>query len=163
MAQPDSSHSSRVSTPSHKAKSETEEKRPSIQNRRSSLFNMEDEEQQGRQTKTSTPLSQRDTPRKSLRRVGSAGTPHSPAVKQEDDKLAGDITVKVEPGQAPKLSRSSSKKMPLRPAPKFLDCPDAGLEARRGFESLGSCTYANKYLGTTDPALECDCQEEWGM
>ncbi|KAI7517432.1 hypothetical protein KC331_g21708, partial [Hortaea werneckii] len=26
---------------------------------------------------------------------------------------------------------------------------------------MSECTYANKYLGTTEHALECDCAEEW--
>ena len=124
---------------------------------------MDDDDSQGRRTKNSTPLGFRDTPRKSLRRVASQSTPSTPTPKVEDeDKVSGDITVKLEPGQAPKLARSSSKKIPSRPAPKFLDWQDAGPEARRGFEGLDKCSYANKFLGITDPALECDCVEEWG-
>lgn len=123
---------------------------------------MEDDDSQGRRTKNSTPLGQRDTPRKSLRRVTSTGAPNTPTPKPDNEDKVGDITVKVEPGQAPKLARSSAKKLPLRPAPKFLDLQDAGVEARKGFESLEKCSYANKFLGLTDPALECDCPEEWG-
>ena len=123
---------------------------------------MDDDDSQGRRTKNSTPLGQRDTPRKSLRRVAS-GTPNTPTPKHEsEDKVGGDITVKMEPGQAPKLARSSSKNIPLRPAAKFSDVPDAAPEAKKGYESLDKCMYANKYLGTTDPALECDCAGEWG-
>ncbi|KAL9084370.1 MAG: hypothetical protein Q9159_005278, partial [Coniocarpon cinnabarinum] len=123
---------------------------------------MEEDDPQGRRTKNSTPLSQRDTPRKSLRRVTSVGTPSTPTPKIEDeDKVGGDITVKIEPGQAPKLARSNSKKIPSRPAPKFFDQQDAASEAKKGYESLDKCSYANKFLGLTDPALECDCTEEW--
>ena len=124
---------------------------------------MEDDDSQGRRTKTSTPVGQRDIPRKGIRRVASNSTPSTPTLKPEqEDMVGGDITVKVEPGQAPKLTRSSAKKLPLRPAPKFLDVQDAGPETRKGFDVLATCTYANKFLGLTDPALECDCQEEWG-
>ena len=159
----DESHSSRGSTPSQRAKTNMDEKPPAVARRRSSNLKMEEEESQSLHSKVSTPHSQRDTPRKSLRRVTSMDTSHPSTPKQEEDTVGGDITVKVEPGQAPKLSRTSSKKIPMRPAPKFLDLPDAGSEAGRGYETLESCTYANKYLGMTDPALECDCQPEWGM
>lgn len=163
MALHDESPSSRGSTPSQRIKPDVDDKRPEVARRRSSAFKTEEEDLQGRPARISTPLSQRDTSRKTLKRAPSGGTPKSPMPKQEEDKVGGDITVKLEPGQAPKLSRSASKKLPLRPAPKFLELTDAGPEASRGFETLERCLYANKWIGTTDPALECDCQEEWGM
>lgn len=90
-------------------------------------------------------------------------TPHSPAVKLEnEDIIGGDITVKQEPGQPPKLSRSSTKKMPSRPPPIFSDLEDSTQDALKSFEPLSACIYANKYLGTTEHALECDCSEDWG-
>ena len=161
MAPPDAYNPSRASTP-HKPNLEMEEKRSDMTRRRSGAFKTEEEDIQGISARTSTPATQRDTPRKSLKRTTSTGDPKSPETKEENDKISGDITVKVEPGQAPKLSRSLSKRLPHRPAPKFLDLPDAGSEASQGFETLERCAYANKWIGITEPALECDCQEEWG-
>lgn len=89
------------------------------------------------------------------------GTP--PTVKSEQEKLVGgEITVKMEPGKAPKLTRTSTKKIVTRPAPLFLDVPDATIEATKPFEVIEHCIYANKYMGSTDPAIECECSEEWG-
>ena len=76
--------------------------------------------------------------------------------------LGGEIMLKMEPGKAPKLARSASQKIACRPLTLYLDAPDATDEAKGTFDVLPECTYANKHLGTTDPALECDCTEEWG-
>lgn len=93
--------------------------------------------------------------------TSSKGTPVSP-VKSDTEVVGGDITVKMEPGSAPKLSRTQSKKIASKPPTLFLDEPDASAEARSTFEVIDKCIYANKYLGLTDHALECDCSEEWG-
>lgn len=90
----------------------------------------------------------------------------SPVKKDEDptkleEKVGGGITVKLEPGQPPKLARSSSQKVVARPPPLFLDLPDSTAEAQSTFELMDSCTYANKYMGYTEHAMECDCAEEW--
>lgn len=79
-----------------------------------------------------------------------------------EEIVGGDITVKLEPGKAPKLARSSLKKILSRPPLLYLDLPDATPEALQSFDVIEDCNYANKYLGTTDHALECDCSEEWG-
>lgn len=85
----------------------------------------------------------------------------APSVKSEE-VVGGDITVRFEPGKAPKLSRSSSHKVAARQLQLFDDLPDKTPEAIRSFEVIEQCTYANKYLGDTEHALECDCSEEWG-
>lgn len=90
----------------------------------------------------------------------------TPVKKDEDptkleEKVGGGITVKLEPGQPPKLARSSSQKVVARPPPLFLDLPNSTAEAQSTFELMGSCTYANKYMGYTEHAMECDCAEEW--
>lgn len=118
----------------------------------------------------STPITNgQHSPLKLGRKVASrdsteaSNTPRSPATKIErEDTVGGDITVKIEPGQAPKLSRTSSKKIMSKPPQLFLDLPDATSDASNTFEPIADCHYANKYLGTTDHALECDCSEEWG-
>jgi len=80
----------------------------------------------------------------------------------EEEKVGGDITVRLEPGQPPKLARSSSQKVVPRPPQLFLDLPDSTEEARSTFEVMETCTYANKNMGYTEHAMECDCAEEWG-
>lgn len=86
----------------------------------------------------------------------------SPAVKTEEEVVGGDIEVKLEPGKPPKLQRKSSHKVERRPPPLFLDYQDKTAQATSAYSTLAECIYANKYLGTTEHALECDCAEEWG-
>jgi len=105
--------------------------------------------------------------------VKSRSQSHSPTKKEEreerevkdadeEEKVGGDITVQLEPGEPPKLARSSSQKVVPRPPQLFLDLPDSTEEARSTFEVMEMCTYANKYMGYTEHAMECDCAEEWG-
>jgi hypothetical protein len=61
-----------------------------------------------------------------------------------------------------KLGRSGSQKAIPRSAPLFDHLEDATMEATRSFFVLDACTYANKCLGYTEHAMECDCNEEWG-
>ncbi|USP80453.1 uncharacterized protein yc1106_07727 [Curvularia clavata] len=104
-------------------------------------------------------------------RLKSRSKSRSPMVKQEldapspgsahEETLGGDVTLKMEPGKAPKLSRTAAQKVVTRPPPLYLDLPDSTSAAKETFIVLPECTYANKTIGTTDPALECDCQEEY--
>ena len=92
--------------------------------------------------------------------VKSHDTAASPVKKEE--AVGGDITLKMEPGQPPKLARSTSQKVTPRSPPMFDHLPDATDEAKMSFAVMESCTYSNKYLGYTEHAMECDCNEEWG-
>ncbi|KAH6642557.1 hypothetical protein C7974DRAFT_301521 [Boeremia exigua] len=86
----------------------------------------------------------------------------SPADSTKEEVVGGDIVLKMEPGgRALKLSRSASQKVISRPPPLYLDLPDSTAAAKETFVVLPECTYSNKSIGTTDPALECDCGEEW--
>jgi hypothetical protein len=78
------------------------------------------------------------------------------------EKVGGGISVKLEPGQPPKLARSSSQKVVPRPPQLFSHLPDSTRDAQKTFEVIQSCQYANKYMGYTEHAMECDCTEEWG-
>ena len=78
------------------------------------------------------------------------------------EKVGGEITVKQEPGQPPKLARSTSQKVITRSAPLFDHYPDKTEEATNVFQVITQCTYSAKYLGSTEHAMECDCTEEWG-
>ncbi|CAI7580258.1 unnamed protein product [Penicillium discolor] len=73
----------------------------------------------------------------------------------------GEIVLKQEPGQPPKLSRSSSQKVASRPPPLYTHLPDSTQDALATFEQIPGCIYANKYMGYTEHAMECDCAEEW--
>ncbi|CAI6333867.1 unnamed protein product [Periconia digitata] len=79
----------------------------------------------------------------------------------QEEVLGGEITLKMEPGKAPKLSRKASQKVVARAPPLYLDLPDSTDAAKETFTVLTECTYANKSLGTTEHAFECDCSDEW--
>ncbi|KAI5367715.1 putative WW domain, SET domain, Post-SET domain, AWS domain, Set2 Rpb1 interacting [Septoria linicola] len=86
----------------------------------------------------------------------------SPAIKSDDEEtVGGDVTLKMEPGKPPKLLRTTSHKIEKRSPRLFFDHEDSTDESKGTFEVLPQCTYANKHLGTTEHALECDCAEEW--
>ncbi|EME48111.1 hypothetical protein DOTSEDRAFT_167709 [Dothistroma septosporum NZE10] len=88
--------------------------------------------------------------------------PDSPIVQFEGEEVVGgEVMLKLEPGKPPKLARSTSHKVEKRRPQLFIEHEDALSEALNTFERLPECTYANKYLGSTEPALECDCAEEW--
>lgn len=88
-------------------------------------------------------------------------SPYTASEKQEET-IAGEVTVKMEPGQPPKLSRSTSQKVVSRPAQLFNDWPSKTEEAKGTFHVLAQCTYSSKYIGSTEHAMDCDCAEEWG-
>ncbi|KAH0363646.1 hypothetical protein KCU65_g7234, partial [Aureobasidium melanogenum] len=111
------------------------------------------------------PASGRDTPRRVKKETPSSKQPsaaQSPAVKGErEETIGGDLSIKLEPGKAPKLSRTMSQKIITGPRQLFNDLPDATDEATSTFDVLLDCTYGARHLGTTEQALECDCVEEW--
>lgn len=81
---------------------------------------------------------------------------------KHEETIGGEVTVKLEPGQPPKLARSSSQKIWTRPAPLFDDYPDKTAEARAIFEVIPNCIYGSKHMGSTEHGMDCDCNEEWG-
>ncbi|EGD92716.1 histone-lysine N-methyltransferase [Trichophyton tonsurans CBS 112818] len=81
--------------------------------------------------------------------------------EESEEKVGGDITVKQEPGQPPKLARSATKKVVPRKPQMFDHLPDSTAEATSLFQVIDACTYSNKNMGYTDHAMECDCAEEW--
>ncbi|EKG19683.1 WW/Rsp5/WWP [Macrophomina phaseolina MS6] len=96
------------------------------------------------------------TPAKSERSNRSPGDG-----SEREEILGGDITVKMEPGKGPKLARSTSQKVVSRPPTLYLDAEDKTEESKGTFDVIENCTYGNKYMGSTEHALECDCAEEW--
>ena len=91
----------------------------------------------------------------------SNSTTMSPS-RRAEKTVGGDITFKQEPGQPPKLARSSTQKVAAR-APQLFSClKDKTSEATGVFQVIDDCIYTNKYLGYAEHAMECDCLEEWG-
>lgn len=88
--------------------------------------------------------------------------PKDEKMEETEQEVGGEITLKMEPGEPPKLARTSSHKVPARTAPLFDHLPDATAEAVSTFQVISSCTYSPKSLGDTEHAMECDCVEEWG-
>lgn len=89
-------------------------------------------------------------------------TSSSPDNREREEIVGGDITLKMEPGKAPKLARTAAKKVVSRPPPLYLDLKDVSEDAKNTFVVIPECSYANKSLGFTECAYECDCSEEWG-
>ena len=108
--------------------------------------------------KSFTRKSSSSSPVKSLK---STPSPDMDAEKKEEI-VGGEITVKLEPGKPPKLSRSSSQKITSRPAPLFDEYPDHTDEAKSAFQVIPECIYSNKFIGSTEHGMECDCADEWG-
>ena len=87
----------------------------------------------------------------------------TPTNEKRQEIVGGDITLKMEPGQPPKLSRSTSQKIVARSPVSYNDYPDKTEEAQRYFEMLPACSYANKYIGASQHQyMDCECVEEWG-
>ena len=94
--------------------------------------------------------------------VKSRATSASTVEKKDGGDRVDDSVAKMETLPPPKLGRSGSQKAIPRSAPLFDHLEDATTEATRSFLVLDACTYANKCLGYTEHAMECDCTEEWG-
>ncbi|KAL8863411.1 MAG: hypothetical protein Q9178_000092 [Gyalolechia marmorata] len=88
---------------------------------------------------------------------------HSSAIStpKHEESVPGTVTVKQEPGQAPKLTRTSSQKVIPRPRPLFHDYPSKTDEAKDSFQIIPGCIYSSKAIGATENAMDCDCTEEW--
>ena len=93
--------------------------------------------------------------------IKSRATSDSSLDKKEADGAVDGPSLKMEPVHATKLSRSASQKATPRAAPLFDHLEDATTAARSSFLTMEACTYANKFLGYTEHAMECDCSEEW--
>jgi histone-lysine N-methyltransferase SETD2 len=104
--------------------------------------------------------------RRSSQDSKSASRSHSQSpvkdAEEQEQKLGGDITVKLEPGKPPKLARTSSQKIIPRTPPLYDHLPDCTAEATSKFQLMDECTYANKYMGYTEHGMDCDCAEDWG-
>ena len=122
------------------------------------------EEETKAQADTLRERSLRSTPQSPVKSSGASQSPHeSNMTKSEhEETVGGQVTVKLEPGQPPKLARSSSRKVWSRPAALFDDYPSKTEEAKTKFEVIPACIYGSKYMGSTEHGMDCDCSEEWG-
>ena len=85
------------------------------------------------------------------------------SIEKREEIIGGEVIVKQEPGQPPKLSRSTSHKIISRPPPLFYNCPDKTKEAQDTFQLTSECSYTSKHIGSTEhDSMDCDCAEEWG-
>lgn len=94
-------------------------------------------------------------------------SPRSQSPVESPDKheqvVGGGVTLKMEPGQPPKLARNIPQKVVAGPPKLFLDSPSRFDEAQKTFQVLPECIYTSKYIGSTEhDSMECDCAEEWG-
>lgn len=88
-------------------------------------------------------------------------SPYTGSEKHEEI-IGGDVTLKEEPGQPLKLSRSTSQKVVSRPPTLYNDHSSKTEEARTSFQVIPECTYTSKYIGSTEhDSMDCDCVEEW--
>lgn len=78
------------------------------------------------------------------------------------ESLGGEVVVKMESGNPPKLARSSSQRTTARSPPLFHSYEDKTEESKDHFQIIPACVYSSKYIGSTEHAMECDCTEEWG-
>lgn len=114
--------------------------------------------------------SRSSTPLLPLRKKSESQSPIDPQSASQTPKseydaeeiIGGDITVTLEPGKGPKLSRKSAQKVVAHPPTLFNDLEDATDEAIGVFQVIKDCIYGSKYMGSSehDP-LDCDCSEEW--
>lgn len=108
---------------------------------------------------STTPGPVKSTSQSPIKKQSASQTPKS---EYDEEVISGDITVTVEPGKAPKLSRKSSQKVISRLAPLFDHLADATDEAISVFQLIKDCIYGSKYMGYSEhDALDCDCSEEW--
>ncbi|CAL8582085.1 histone methyltransferase set2 [Xanthoria parietina] len=97
----------------------------------------------------------------SPKKQGTSAQSSATSTPKHEEFLPGTVAVKQEPGQAPKLTRTTSQKVVPRTPPLFHDCPSKTDEAQGGFIVLPECTYSSKAMGGTEHAMDCDCAEEW--
>ncbi|KAI4208045.1 MAG: hypothetical protein LQ346_000209 [Caloplaca aetnensis] len=91
------------------------------------------------------------------------GSPQSSTVStpRSEDIIPGSVSLKQQPGQHPKLARSTSQKVTPRAPPTYHDYPNKTEEAKGTFHAISGCIYSSKAIGATDHAMDCECAEEW--
>ncbi|KAL5326633.1 hypothetical protein ACEPPN_004320 [Leptodophora sp. 'Broadleaf-Isolate-01'] len=117
-----------------------------------------------KRSRSSTPAIKQSTSQSPFQRGSASQTPRSQDEEEDEgeETIGGGITVTVEPGKAPKLSRKSSQKVIPRPPTLYSDMPDSTEEASTVFQLIKDCIYGSKHMGSSEhDALDCDCSEQW--
>lgn len=114
-----------------------------------------------KRSRSSTPAVKQYGSQSPFQRGSASQTPKSED-DGEEETIGGGITVTVEPGKTPKLSRKSSQKVISRPPTLYSDFPDSTEEASTVFQLIKDCIYGSKHMGSSEhDALDCDCSEQW--
>lgn len=114
---------------------------------------------------SATPIAGKSASQSPLKDERESQTPKS-ELDDDEDTIGGDITVTVEPGKVPKLSRKSTQKVPPRPPTLYNDLPDSTVESLSVFQCIPECLYGSKAMGRSkmsdddDGPIDCDCSEE---
>jgi hypothetical protein len=93
----------------------------------------------------------------SMKSQNGSNTP----IESGDRETGNSTPIKMDSTRSSKSSRSALRKLNSKAATLFLDESDRYEEATAPFQVITDCLYANKNIGTTEPALECECNEEW--
>lgn len=116
-----------------------------------------------KRSRSGTPA-QKSTPRSPPKNSSASQTPKSD-YEEDEEVIGGDITLTVEPGKAPKLSRKSTQKVAARPALLYNDLPDSTEDSLSVFQIIPECLYGSKSMGKSkmsdddDGPIDCDCSE----
>ena len=94
---------------------------------------------------------------------GTSAQSSATSTPKHEEFVPGAVIVKQEPGQALKLTRTTSQKVVPRTPPLFHDYPSKTDEAQGDFQVIPGCIYSSKAIGATEHAMDCDCAEEWSQ
>ncbi|KAL8975539.1 MAG: hypothetical protein Q9197_000216 [Variospora fuerteventurae] len=97
----------------------------------------------------------------SPRKQGASSQSSTVSTPKNEEVIPSSVTLKQQPGQPPKLARSTSQKVISRTPPTFDDYQSRTDEAKGTFQVIPGCTYSSKAIGATDHAMDCECAEEW--
>ncbi|KAL9014842.1 MAG: hypothetical protein Q9173_000509 [Seirophora scorigena] len=92
---------------------------------------------------------------------GASSQSSAVSTPKNEEIIPSSVTLKQQPGQPPKLARSTSQKVISRTPPTFDDYPSRTDEAKGTFQVITGCSYSSKAIGATDHAMDCECTEEW--
>jgi [histone H3]-lysine36 N-trimethyltransferase len=112
-----------------------------------------------KKSRSSTPAMANSTSQSPVKKQSAS---QSPVSRDGEEVIGGGITLVVENGKPPKLSRKASQKIIPRPAPLFNDLLDSTEEATSVFSLIKDCIYGGRTMGQSPhDSMDCDCSEEW--
>ncbi|KAL8705012.1 MAG: hypothetical protein Q9201_001857 [Fulgogasparrea decipioides] len=99
----------------------------------------------------------------SPKKLGSSSHSSAVSTPKTEEIIPSTVTLKQQPGQPPKLARSTSQKVVSRNPPLFHEYASKTVEAKDTFQVIPGCIYSSKAIGATDHAMDCECAEEWDV